>query len=213
MWDSTGVLILGPLRCNAFLCGVLPYTGKTGGVFTLTSGTTCTKLESHFFQLCNKRPCAPSSGVGGNSVELNFFFAYHSRTAAGACNKMGSSKLSLNSSSTSIIAHEPAIMGIETCSNDFDQHALCWSTNDHGKPRGTLLPNAVYRHGCRLALVILLFYALFFQAAVAQNTSDRYPGLGWTLINNSASTNSSTYYYYRLQEGMKFSPRSLCIFG
>ncbi|CAM5998801.1 unnamed protein product [Sphagnum balticum] len=114
---------------------------------------------------------------------------------------MGScSKLSLNSSSTSIIAHEPAIMGVETCSNDVDQYALCWSTNDHGKPRGTLLPNAVYRHGCRLALVILLFYALFFQAAVAQNTSERYPGLGWTLINNSASSNSSTYYYYRLQE-------------
>jgi hypothetical protein len=97
-------------------------------------------------------------------------------------------------------------MGVETCSNDIDQHALFWSTNDHGKPRGTLLPNAVYRHcclytsGCRLALVILLFYGLFFQAAVAQNTSERYPGFGWTLINNSSSTNSPTYYYYPLQE-------------
>ncbi len=148
-------------------------------------------------------------------MELNFFLAYHSRTAAGACHKMGScSKLSLNSSNPSIIAHEPAIMGVETCSNDVDQYALCWSTNDHGKPRGTLLPNAVYRHGClytsgcRLALVILLFYALFFQAAVAQNTSEWYPGWGRTLINNSASTNSSTYYYYPLQEGMEFSPRS-----
>jgi hypothetical protein len=35
-------------------------------------------------------------------------------------------------------------MGVETCSNDVDQYALCWSTNDHGKPRGTLLPNAVF---------------------------------------------------------------------
>jgi hypothetical protein len=59
----------------------------------------------------------------------------------------------------------------------------------------------------------LLFYGLFFQAAVAQNTSERYPGFGWTLINNSSSTNSPTYYYYPLQEGMEFSPKSLCIFG
>ncbi len=77
----------------------------------------------------------------------------HPQSAAySVCNKMGScSRLSLNSSSTAILAHEPALIGVETCSDDVDQYSRCRCTTDHAKPRPRillLLLNAAHHHGC-----------------------------------------------------------------
>ncbi len=113
----------------------------------------------------------------------------HPQSAAySVCNKMGScSRLSLNSSSTAILAHEPALIGVETCSDDVDQYSRCRCTTDHAKPRPRillLLLNAAHHHGClytsgccRLALV-LLFFALLFQAAAPSSDpfASPYPG-------------------------------------
>jgi hypothetical protein len=94
-------------------------------------------------------------------------------------------------------------MDVETCSDDVDQYSRCCSTTAHGKPSGTLLLlDDVYHHGrlymsgCRLALVILLCFALFFQAAAKslapppQFPGSPYPGRDRQLKNNF------TYYYY-----------------
>ncbi len=152
----------------------------------------------------------------------------HPQSAAySVCNKMGSSsRLSLNSSSTAIVAHEPALIGVETCSDDVDQYSRCRCTTDHAKPRPhvlLLLLNAAHHHGClytsgccRLALVLLFFGLLFQAAAPSQAASPSqaaapspdslasiYPGWDRILINDSAS-NFVTYYYYPVIEGMDF---------
>ncbi len=139
----------------------------------------------------------------------------HPQSAAySVCNKMGScSRLSLNSSSTAIIAHEPGMIGVETCNDDVDQYSRCRCTTDHAKPRPRilLLLNAAHHHGClytsgccRLALV-LLFFALLFQAAAPSPDpfASPYPGWDRILINDSAH-NFSTYSYYPVIEGMDF---------
>ncbi|CAM6076250.1 unnamed protein product [Sphagnum tenellum] len=118
---------------------------------------------------------------------------------------MASCSRRLSISATARIAHELPIMVVETCSDVVDQYSRCRSTTAHGKPRGTLLLfNAAHHHGClyasgcRLALVILLCLALFFQAAAQSPPSPQSPGLpypGWDrqLLNSS-------YYYFRITE-------------
>ncbi len=140
----------------------------------------------------------------------------HPQSAAySVCNKMGScSRLSLNSSSTAILAHEPALIGVETCSDDVDQYSRCRCTTDRAKPRPRillLLLNAAYNHGCpytsgccRLALV-LLFFALLFQAAAPSPDPFASPYPGWDRIPINGSTNNiETYFYYPVIEGMDF---------
>lgn len=64
---------LRPLTLQCFPVRGFTVHRKDWGSFHPDKWYDLHKLESHIFQLCNKRPCAPSSGVGGNSVELNFF--------------------------------------------------------------------------------------------------------------------------------------------
>ncbi|KAH8958127.1 hypothetical protein BDL97_06G006700 [Sphagnum fallax] len=119
---------------------------------------------------------------------------------------MASCSRKLSVSGTARIAHELPIMFVETCSDGVDQYSRCRSTTAHGKPRGTLvLFNAVHHHVClnasgyRLALVILLCLALFFQAAAQsppppQSPGYPYPGLDRQLLY------SSYYVYYPINE-------------
>ncbi len=145
--------------------------------------------------------------VGGS---FRAFFPPIPQSAAGVCNKMASCSRKLSVSGTARIAHELPIMFVETCSDGVDQYSRCRSTTAHGKPRGTLLLfNAVHHHVClyasgyRLALVILLCLALFFQAAAQsppppQSPGSPYPGLDRQLLY------SSYYVYYPINEGNDF---------
>jgi hypothetical protein len=145
--------------------------------------------------------------VGGS---FRAFFPPIPQSAAGVCNKMASCSRKLSVSGTARIAHELPIMFVETCSDGVDQYSRCRSTTAHGKPRGTLvLFNAVHHHVClnasgyRLALVILLCLALFFQAAAQsppppQSPGYPYPGLDRQLLY------SSYYVYYPINEGNDF---------
>ncbi len=130
-------------------------------------------------------------------------------SAGGVCNKMASCSRKLSVSGTARIAHELPIMVVETCSDVVDQYSRCRSTTAHGKPRGTLLRfyaphhhGCLYTSGCRLALVILLCLALFFQAAAQSPPPPQSPGSpyqGWDrqLLNSS-------YYYFPIIEGTDF---------
>jgi len=124
---------------------------------------------------------------------------------------MASCSRKLSVSGTARIAHELPIMVVETCSDGVDQYSRCRSTTAHGKPRGTLLRfyaphhhGCLYTSGCRLALVILLCLALFFQAAAQstpppqsapppQSPGSQYPGWDRQLLDSS-------YYYYQIIE-------------
>ncbi|CAK9260342.1 unnamed protein product [Sphagnum jensenii] len=126
---------------------------------------------------------------------------------------MGScSRLSLNSSSTAILAREHALIGVETCSDNVDQYSHCRCTTDHAKPRPCillLLLNVAYHHGylytsgCGRLTLVLFFFALLFQVAAPSPDpcASPYPGWDRILINDSAN-NFVTYYYYPVIEGM-----------